>query len=45
VAPTVPTTSPAFTASPVFTAIDLRWQTIVNRPLPWSIHTVLPLKK
>ena len=28
-----------------FTAIDVRWQTIVRRPLPWSIHTVLPLKK
>ena len=46
VAPTAPMTLAArCSASPGFTSMRDRWQYIVISPAPWSISTVLPLKK
>jgi hypothetical protein len=45
VAPTLPIGSPTASTSPACTAVLDRWQYIVSRPAPWSIQTVLPLKK
>src|SRR5690606_12134992 len=45
VAPTAPIRAPVATTSPAFTSMRLRWQYMLSRPLPWSSHTVWPLKK
>ena len=45
VAPTRPTISPAVTVSPSRTSMRDRCPSIENTPRPWSMMTVLPLKK